>query len=194
LGNGITFHHNLAWNTIAGCKLEGTVLAGFHNTVMAENPTAPFMVVFDQGAVHERWRIQNNVAFAFVDRGSLRESSTPRLKPLAEHSGAIDSNAAFQTRSLAAFFVDAPGFDFRPKPGGPLDQRGVAVPGIDAPSAARPSIGALETSGDPWVPGSDWLPGGEPAPRTPAAATKLARSLRPKNLAIDQQTQKYGDL
>lgn len=193
-GRNIVFHHNLVWNTIAGCKLEGTVLSGVNNTVLAENPTAPFMVVFDRGADRTEWRVEDNAAFRFVDRDSLRETSNPQYRPLAVRSGSIDHNVAFGSAGGAnACFVDPAEFDFRPKPGGPLDHAGVFVAGIDPPSDRRPSIGALDSGGEPWVPGADWLGGDLAVPASARAATELARRLRPPDLAIDRQSERYGE-
>lgn len=193
-GRGIVFHHNLVWNTIAGCKLEGTVLSGVNNTVLAQNPTAPFMVVFDPGADRAAWRVEDNAAFAFVDRDSLRVHPNPHYRPLAAVPGAIGHNVAFPEAGVAACFADPGHFDFRPKPGGPLDGAGVFVPGIDPPSPRPPSIGALEPGARPWVPGADWMPGPLPVPESAAAAVELARSLRPADLEVGQQALRYGEL
>ena len=74
-GRDILFHHNLVWNSLSGCKLEGFVLSAYNNTVLADNLAFPFMVVFDSGGSPQdldRWRVQNNVAYGFIDRLSLR--------------------------------------------------------------------------------------------------------------------------
>ncbi|HVU34687.1 MAG TPA: right-handed parallel beta-helix repeat-containing protein [Opitutaceae bacterium] len=190
-GRDITFHHNLVWNTIAGCKFEGTALTGYQNTVLADNPAVPFMVVFDPGADIPHWRIQDNVAYAYVNRESFRVVENPTIHPLAPRPGIIDHNVAVSAATLDSAFVDPAHYDFRPKPGGPLDGTGVAVSGTD--TGAHPSVGALDPHAEPWIAGADWLPPGQRVPKTAAAATALARSLRPASFPIDQQTARYGD-
>jgi hypothetical protein len=191
-GRDITFHHNLVWNVSAGCKLQGYQLAAYNNTVLGNEPRSAFLVVFEPAATAaERagWRLQHNVAYAFLDRLSLR--ADPRrgqrrnLLPLESVPGAIERNHQISAGEEARLFADFVRGDFRPRPGGPLDATGSPIPGLAEGRAGRPpSLGALEAAVPPWIAGADWLPGGAAAPTAPAAAAKLARELRPVSLAV----------
>ncbi len=191
-GRDLTFHHNLVWNASTGCKLQGYQLTAYNNTVLGSGPRSAFLVVFEPGATAaERagWRVQHNVAYAFLDRLSLR--ADPRrgqrrnLLPLAPEPGAIEHNHVIAAGEEAQLFVDFAHHDFRPRPGGPLDATGATLPGLAAGTAGRPpSPGALEAGVPPWTAGADSLPAGRTAPLSPAAASALARHLRPPALAI----------
>ena len=191
-GRGLTFHHNLVWNATAGCKLQGYQLSAYHNTVLVDEPRSGFLVVFEpEATAAERagWRLQNNVAYAFRDRLSLRadprRGQRPNLLPLAREPGAIDRNHLVPAGGEADLFRDFARADFRPRPGGPLDATGVPIPGIAGARAGRPpSLGALEGDIPPWVAGAGWLPAGGAAPTSPAAAADLARQLRPPSLTV----------
>ena len=96
--------------------------------------------------------MRNNAAYAFNDRLSLRndprKSQRRFLLPLATEDGAIDHNRVVSAADQARWFVDPASYDFRPKPGGPLDAAGVAIEGIAKDSTGGPpAIGALETGG-----------------------------------------------
>ncbi|MCC6490171.1 MAG: right-handed parallel beta-helix repeat-containing protein, partial [Candidatus Hydrogenedentes bacterium] len=191
-GRAIVFHHNLVWNASVGCKMQGFQLEGYNNTLMVNNPEGPLIVVFEQAATPtERagWRVRNNAAYAFVDRMSWRSdyqnATRPFMIPLEPEEGAIDHNVAIQTDAEHEFFVDAAQYDFRPKPDGPLDAAGVAVPGFAEGHAGRPpSIGALETHEAPWTAGADWMNDGLPVPTSTKEATVLAQRLRPANRSV----------
>jgi hypothetical protein len=191
-GRDLTFDHNLVWHASAGCKLQGYQLSAYNNTVLVDESRSAFLVVFEPAATAaERagWRLQHNVAYAFLDRLSLR--ADPRrgqrrnLLPLASEPGAIERNHAIAAGEEAQLFVDFARDDFRPRPGGPLDAKGAPIPGIAEGRAGRPpSLGALESEVPPWIAGAGWLPSGRPAPASPAAAAILARQLRPPSLSV----------
>ena len=102
-----------------------------------------------------------------------------RILPLAMRPGAIDHNLAIPAGKSSDYFADPAADDFRPKPGGPLDRAGVFVPNVTTSATPPPSVGALEAGVDPWLAGADWLNGQLSVPRSPHAATELARSLQP---------------
>lgn len=191
-GRDLTFHHNLVWNASTGCKLQGYQIAAYNNTVLGNEPRSAFLVVFEPAATAaERagWRLQHNVANAFLDRLSLR--ADPRrgqrrnILPLASEPGAIERNHQITAGEEAQLFLDFARHDFRPRPGGPLDATGKAISGLaEGPAGRPPSLGALETALPPWIAGADWLPAGAAAPATPAAAANLARQLRPPALTV----------
>ncbi|MFA6241303.1 MAG: right-handed parallel beta-helix repeat-containing protein [Candidatus Hydrogenedentales bacterium] len=192
-GREMVFHHNLVWNASVGCKMQGFQLEGYNNTLIVNNPKGGIIVVFEPGiAPAERagWRVRNNVAYSFLDRMSWRSdyknADREFVLPLKPETGAIDSNATIVPGAEDQFFVNANQYDFRPKPGGPLDASGLTVPGIAEGDGERPpSIGALETEGEPWLAGADWLNEDLPVPRSAKAATELARRLRPENCVIE---------
>jgi hypothetical protein len=198
-GRDITFHHNLVWRAAAGCKLQGYQLSAYNNTVLVDEPRSAFLVVFEpEATAAERagWRLHNNVAYAFLDRLSLR--ADPRrgqrrnLLPLAPEPGAIDRNHRIATGEEPQLFLDFARDDFRPRPGGPLDGTGVPIPGIAARRAGGPpSLGALETAVPPWTAGAGWLPAGGTGPATPGAASELARRLRPPSLTVGQPNPEF---
>lgn len=191
-GREIVFHHNLVWNAAVGCKMQGFQLEGYNNTLMVNNPEGGLIVVFEQAATsaeRAEWRVRNNAAYFFLDRMSWRsdyENATrPFMMPLKPEEGTIDYNATIQAGVESEFFVDAARYDFRPKPGGPLDAAGVVVPGFAEGSAGSPpSIGALETHEAPWTAGAGWMNDGLPAPASAKAATELAHRLRPANCTV----------
>jgi len=198
-GRDITFDHNLVWNATIGCKLQGYQLAGYNNTVLVNDPKLAFIVVFEpEATVAERagWRIQNNVAHAFLDRLSLRDDPRqgirPFILPLKTEPRVIDHNVTLSQNDESRFFVDFAHNDFRPRPGGPLDAAGVAIPGIATGKPGRPpSIGALETGGITWIAGADWMDDDLAVPATAQAATELARSLRPASYKIGLREARY---
>jgi hypothetical protein len=54
-------------------------LSAYHNTVLVNEPRSAFLVVFEpEATAAERagWRLQHNVAYAFLDRLSLRGAFT----------------------------------------------------------------------------------------------------------------------
>lgn len=200
-GRGITVHHNLVWNTSVGCKLQGFQLAAYHNTVLAGDLKGGFIVVFEPEATPEEragWRVRNNVAFAFNDRLSLRhdprKSKRPFLQPLIKEAGAIDHNVSVPAGGESQLFVDPAGYDFRPKPGGPLDATGVPVEGIAKGDKGRPpAIGAFEAGESLWQAGASWMNDGLPVPATPAEAADLARHLRPASIQMGKTDRRYED-
>jgi hypothetical protein len=191
-GRDITFHHNLVWQASAGCKMQGYQLSGYNNTVLVNDPRSAFLVVFEPEATaadRAGWRLQNNIAYAFLDRLSLR--ADPRrgqrrnLLPLAPEAGAIDRNHGIAAGEEPQLFLDFARDDFRPRPGGPLAASGAPIPGIAEGRGGRPpSLGAMESDEPPWIAGASWLPSGLTAPATPREAAALARQLRPPTLAI----------
>jgi hypothetical protein len=191
-GREIVFHHNLVWNAGVGCKMQGFQLEGYNNTLVVNNPDRGLIVVFEPDiSPTERaaWRVRNNVAYSFLDRMSWRSdyknADREFVLPLAQEAGTIDSNITIVPGEEERLFVDAAQFDFRPKPGGPLDAAGVAVPGIAEGKGGRPpAIGALETDEAPWLAGADWIDGGLTVPDNAEAATKLARRLRPETCPV----------
>jgi hypothetical protein len=191
-GRDITFHHNLVWSASAGCKMQGYQLSGYNNTVLVDEPRSAFIVVFEPAATaadRAGWRLQNNVAYAFLDRLSLRNDprrgQRPNLRPLSPEPGALDHNVRIAPGAEAELFVDFTNGDFRPRPGGPLDATGLAIPGISGGRRGHPpAIGALEPNEPPWVAGATWLDRDLPVPRSPSAATDLARRLRPASLVV----------
>jgi hypothetical protein len=198
-GRDITFDHNLVWNTAAGGKLQGVQLRGLNNTVVVNNPAHPIMVVMEPDATDqnlEAWRVQNNVAYSFVDRRSLRggyddDDDRPFRRPLEPIAGIIDHNATIIAGRESDLFADPERFDFRPRSGGPLDGKGIVVAGIaERRDGKPPSIGALEPDMPFWTVGADWLPDGLAVPATPEEASALAREIRPSSHpvgAIDLQ-------
>ena len=197
-GRDIAFHHNLVWNATVGCKLQGFQLAAYNNTVLVNDPQSGFIVVFEPEATSEEragWRVQNNVAYAFLDRLSLRSdyknAGRPFLLPLQPKEGAIDHNAMISAGEESRLFVDPANYNFRPAPGGPLDAAGVAAPGIaEGMNGRPPSIGAYETGEAPWKVGADWMNDGLPVPATELEATNLARRLRPASCQVGQTDEK----
>jgi hypothetical protein len=187
-GRGIVFHHNLVWNALVGCKMQGFQLEGYNNSLIVDNPEAGLIAVFELAATPEEragWRLRNNAAYSFLDRMSWRSdyknAARPFMLSLKPEAGTIDHNETIMPGTEGQYFVDAAQYDFRPTPGGLLDAAGVAVPRITDGSAGRaPSIGALETYGPPWQAGADWMNNGLPVPDSPKAATELARRLRPE--------------
>jgi hypothetical protein len=121
-------------------------------------------------------------------RADPRRGQRRNLLPLASEPGAIERNHLIAAGEEAKLFLDFARDDFRPRPGGPLDAKGQAIPGLAEGRDGRPpSVGALETAVPPWTAGADWLPAGVAAPATPAtpaAAAKLARQLRPAALTV----------
>jgi hypothetical protein len=200
-GRGITVDHNLVWNVSVGCKLQGFQLAAYNNTVLARDSRGGFIVVFEPEATPEEragWRVRNNVTYAFNDRLSLRndprKSRRPFLLPLMTEEGAVDYNVLVTAGDEAQLFVDPANYDFRPKPGGPLDATGVAVEGISKGDRGRPpATGALETVGGFWQAGASWLNDGLPVPVSPAEAADLARRLRPASIQMGKTDQRYDD-
>jgi len=194
-GRDLAFDHNLVWNTGAGGKLQGFSLRGFNNTVVVNNPAHPLIVVVEPDASAEerrQWRVQNNVAYSFLERRSLRggyaeDDPQPFRRPLPARPGIFDHNVELVAGQEQNFFADPERFDFRPRAGGPLDGTGTTVTGGAATAAGRrPSIGALEAGQPFWQAGARWLPDGLPVPTTPAEATALARRLQPagQNLGV----------
>ena len=200
-GRGITFHHNLVWDASVGCKLQGFQLAAYNNTVLAGDSKSGFIVVFEPEATPEEcagWRVRNNAAYAFNDRLSLRndprKSQRRFLLPLATEDGAIDHNRVVSAADQARWFVDPASYDFRPKPGGPLDAAGVAIEGIAKDSTGGPpAIGALETGGTAWLAGASWMNDSLPVPVSPAEASALARHLRPAAVQPGKPDRRYDD-
>jgi len=191
-GRDLTFDHNLVWHATAGCKLQGYRLFAHHNTVLVHEPRSGFLVVFEPAAsAAERagWRVRNNVAYAYLDRLSLRgdprRGQRRNLLPLADEPGIVEGNHRIPAGEEGRLFADFPDDDFRPRPGGPLD--GTALPPAD-PGTNRPgrpaSPGALEPGVPPWRPGAGWRPDTHALPATPAAAGALARRLRPAQLEV----------
>ncbi len=200
-GRGITVHHNLVWNASVGCKLQGFQLAAYNNTVLARNSKGGFIVVFEPEATPEEragWRVRNNVAYAFNDRLSLRndprKSTRPFLLPLLTQEGTIDHNVLVPASDEAKLFADPDGYDFRPRPGGPLDATGVAVDGIVKGASGRPpAIGAFEGGESLWQAGATWMNDALPVPATPAAAADLARHVRPASIQMGKTERQYED-
>lgn len=200
-GRRIVFHHNLAWNVSVGCKMQGFQLEGYNNTVLSSDPGSGFIVVFEpEASAEERagWRVRNNAATMFNDRLSLRndnrKASRPFLLPLESEAGAIDFNVQIPRRGMERFFVDPAQYDFRPKPDGPLDASGTAIPGIAESNDGRaPSIGALETHQAPWRAGADWMIDGLPVPANAREATELARRLRPETSVVGAADKRYAE-
>ena len=199
-GRDITFDHNLVWNAAAGGKLQGVRLRGFNNTVVVNNPAHPIMAVFEPDASAEdleRWRIQNNVAYSFVDRKSLRggydkDDDRPFRRPLEAIEGRIDHNAMIVQGRESDLFADPGRYDFRPRRSGPLDGRGITIAGIaERPDGRAPSIGALEPDEPFWTAGADWLPDGLPVPSTPEEASRLAREVRPASHPVGEIDLRY---
>lgn len=200
-GRGITVHHNLVWNVTVGCKLQGYQLAAFNNTVITHDASGGFIVVFEPDATAEElagWRVQNNVALAFLDRLSLRND--PRkakrefVMPLTTVDGSVDHNVIVQAEIASQLFVDPTRQDFRPLTAGPLARTGVAIEGIAVTEqASPPSIGALEPSTLPWRAGADWMDDGLPVPTSPAEATTLAKQLRPASIPLIKHDRRYED-
>ena len=94
----------------------------------------------------------------------------------------------------AKLFADPDGYDFRPKPGGPLDATGVAVDGIVKGASGRPpAIGAFEAGESLWQAGATWMNDGLPVPATPAAAADLARHVRPASIQMGKTERQYED-
>jgi hypothetical protein len=192
-GRNITFHHNLVWNARVGCKMQGFQLEGYNNTLLVNMPKTGFVAVFEpEATAAERagWRIRNNAAYAFIDRLSLRSdwrhAGRPFQIPLKPEKDTIDHNITIRPGCETQLFVDPANYDFRPKPGGPLDAAGVVVPGIaEGVNGRSPSIGVYEVGEKPWRPGADWINGGLPVPTTEREATALARRLRPASSSID---------
>jgi hypothetical protein len=192
MGRDILFDHNLVWHASAGCKMQGYQLSGYNNTVLVNDPRSAFIVVFEPEATaadRAGWRLRNNVAYAFLDRLSLRQDprrgQRPNLVALKSAPDAIDRNHRIAAGEEAHLFLDFARDDFRPRPGGPLDAAGVPLPGIaEGPAGRPPSIGALEAAEPPWIAGADWLPDRRFVPATPRAATDLARRLRPQSLTV----------
>jgi hypothetical protein len=200
-GRGITVHHNLVWNALDGCKLQGFQLAAYNNTVLAGDSKGGFIVVFEPETTPEEragWRLRNNVACAFNDRLSLRndprKSKRPFLLPLVTEEGTIDHNVLVPAGGEAQLFVDLAGYDFRPRLGGPLDAAGVVVEGIDKGARERPpAIGAFEARESLWQAGASWMNDGLPVPVTPAEAADLARRLRPASIQMGKTDRRYED-
>ncbi len=198
-GRDIVFHHNLVWNASVGCKMQGFQLEGYNNTLVVNNPRGGLIVVFEPGiSPGERtaWRVRNNVAYSFLDRMSWRSDYKNAERefalPLKSEINTIDFNATIVPGSEGQMFMDPAQYDFRPKPGGPLDGTGVLVPGIaDGASGRAPSIGALDTRAPPWVPGADWMNNDLPVATSPKAATELARRLRPETCSIEASGTRY---
>lgn len=198
-GRDIVFHHNLVWNASVGCKMQGFQLEGYNNTLVVNNLKGGLIVVFEpeiSSAERAGWRVRNNVAYSFLDRMSWRSdyknAEREFVLPLTSEPGAIDSNATLVPGSEGQFFVDPAQYDFRPKPGGPLDGTGVLVPGIAEGNGGRsPSIGALETGETQWVAGADWLNNDLPVPTNAMTATELARRLRPETCVIEASSTQH---
>jgi hypothetical protein len=193
-GRDLTFDHNLVWHATAGCKLQGFRLSAHHNTVLVHEPRSGFLVVFEPAATPaERagWRVRNNVAYAYLDRLSLR--ADPRrgqrrnLLPLASEPGAIEGNHLIVAGEEDRLFADFLRNDFRPRPAGPLDGTALPLVAGDANHAGQSaSRGALEPWLPPWRPGAGWRPDTHEVPATPAAASLLARAVRPERVEVGQ--------
>lgn len=200
-GRGITVHHNLAWNVTVGCKLQGYQLAAYNNTVLTHDASGGFIVVFEPDASADElagWRVRNNVAMAFFDRLSLRNDprKTKRefVVPLSTVEGSVDHNVVVQAENQSHLFVDPLGYDFRPKPAGPLAGKGVQIDVlVTAKPGNLPSIGALEPGTDPWHAGADWMTDNLPNPKSPAEATELAKQLRPASIPLIKHDRRYED-
>ncbi|MCX7015334.1 MAG: right-handed parallel beta-helix repeat-containing protein [Candidatus Sumerlaeota bacterium] len=198
-GRDIVFHHNLVWNASSGCKMQGFKLLGYNNSIIVDARQSAFIVVFEPEATPEEragWRVRNNVAYAFHDRKSLRgdysNAKRPFLLPLKPEEGAIDHNTAIPKDGEADLFVDFTAYDFRPRPGGPLDAAGVAVPAIAEGTNGRPpSIGAYETGESPWKVGADWMDDNLLVPATEREAADLARRLRPVSCPVGRIDRQY---
>lgn len=192
-GRDIVFHHNLVWKASVGCKMQGFQLAGYNNTLIVNNPKGGLIVVFEPDispAERNGWRVRNNVAYSLLDRMSWRSdyknAKREFVLPLKAEAETIDFNATVSPGAETQFFVDPARYDFRPKPGGPLDAAGVVIPGIAEVNGGNPpSIGALETGQAPWVAGADWMNDDLPVPRSTMAATELARQTRPESLILE---------
>jgi hypothetical protein len=200
-GRGITVHHNLAWNVTVGCKLQGYQLAAYNNTVLTHDANGGFIVVFEPDATAEElagWRVRNNLAFAFLDRLSLRNDPRKTQRefviPLAFVEGSVDHNTIVHAENQSQLFVDPSAYDFRPKPAGPLAGTGVAIDGFaTANPGSPPSIGALEPNTIPWQAGADWMNDHLPVAKSPAEATELAKRLRPASIPLIKHDRRYDD-
>ncbi len=200
-GRGITAHHNLVWDVAVGCKLQGYQLAAYNNTVLTYDAHGGFVVVFEPDATAEEsagWRVRNNVAYAFLDRLSLRndprKATREFVRPLENVQGGIDHNYLVQAGNQRQLFMDFANQDFRPSPTGLLAGKGVAVAGIAVANQGNPpSIGALEPHTTPWQAGADWMHAGLAVPRSPAEASQLAKQLRPASMVMEKHDRRYDD-
>ena len=198
-GRNITFHHNLVWNALVGCKMQGFQLEGYNNTLLVNKPKAGFIVVFEpEATAAERagWRIRNNAAYVFIDRLPLRSDYKHAGRkfqlPLKPETGTIDHNVTISENDESRLFLDFAHDDFRPRPGGPLDAAGLPIPAIAEGLAGRPpSIGALETDEPPWIAGADWVNENLSVPLTPQVASDLARHLRPATCSVNHLDTQY---
>jgi len=169
--------------------------------VLAGDLKGGFIVVFEPEATPEEragWRVCNNAAYAFNDRLSLRndprKSKRPFLLPLMTEAGAVDHNVLLPAGGEAQLFVDLARYDFRPRPGGPLDAAGVPVEGIAKGDKGRPpAIGAFEAGEWLWQAGASWMNDGLPVPVSPAEAADLARRLRPASIQMGKTDRQYED-
>lgn len=136
-------HHNVMWN-IAGPGIYLPGVEGEFSGIQVFNNTcdANFNVLKPAGVT-----LKNNVFWAF---------QFDRVPP-----GDLGSNVTFRKQYPNVLFLKDPGFanpaafDFRPRPGSPLIDRGVAVPPwTDGFSGRAPDVGALEHGGSPWVAGA----------------------------------------
>ncbi len=203
-GRDVHFHHNVAWNCKAGMKANGYDFKIYHNTIYVNNPKSPIMIVQQENEeVMTNWPLQNNTAFAFIDRRDLKElrkmSKKQKKKrqfilPLKE-SHAIHHNKTITEKNAKNLFVsiDEDATELYPSKGSALVDRGVAVAGVnDKFKGKAPDIGAYELGETYWVPGADWLPDGLKVPQTMSEATKLARKLLPGRRLYQSDHDRYG--
>lgn len=208
-GNDIHVHHNVVWNSVAGCKWQG--YGPFflnNNTVFVNTKQAPFMLAertneherkeAGHDEVAERWDVMNNAAYDLL----YRYSSTYKLE-LQKRGIKLDNfhsypqhvndhftaNLSWKQGAPADWFVstDLETIDLRPKPGSPLIDAGVVVKGVAEEFKGKaPDAGAYEFGGDDWVPGASWLPDGRKVPATMAEATHLSWEMMGRKWVMGQ--------
>jgi len=136
-------HHNVMWN-IAGPGIYLPGMEGEFSGIQVFNNTsdAPFNVLKPAGVT-----LKNNVFWAF---------QFDRVPP-----GDLGTNVTFRKQHPTVPFLKDPGFenpakfDFRPRPGSPLVDRGVAVPPwTDGFAGRAPDAGALEHGRPPFTAGA----------------------------------------
>jgi hypothetical protein len=154
---GLSVHHNVVWN----CRRDAVVVKGddnlvYNNTCFANGESD--IVLPDSAEPEKVWRKQfpllekqnqnslqvNNAVHTM--RAGRRSGDETRL------AGTVSHNYTGEELKLA----DPEAFDFRPAPGSPLIDAGIAPDALRGElsfAGKAPDIGAYEAGTEPWLPG-----------------------------------------
>jgi hypothetical protein len=164
------YHHNVVWDCgEIGITMKGEDNLAYNNTMFhigteaspmfdilmqgGPEPVKTFAVQWPQLAKQNQWsEVINNAAKIIT---GARKDGEHKLDEQLEDSALVHNN--LQKADIAAMLVDPDHMDFRPKKGSPLIGAGAVIPGYaEAVNGKNPDIGAYQSEGERWVPGSDW--------------------------------------